>query len=38
VENVAKKCAQNFLVREPEGKRPLGDLGVDEILKWILKK
>jgi hypothetical protein len=28
-----------ILVQKPEGKRPLGDLGVDgRILKWISRK
>jgi hypothetical protein len=33
------KCVQN-LVGKPEGKRPLGRLGVDRriLLKWILGK
>jgi hypothetical protein len=35
-----KRGAYRILVGRPQGKRPLGDLGVDEkiILKWIFKK
>jgi hypothetical protein len=34
-----RKGAYRVLVRKPEGKRPLGNLGVEGIiLKWMFKK
>jgi hypothetical protein len=36
--NIQQRSAYIFVVEKREGKSTLGDLGVDGILKWILKK
>jgi hypothetical protein len=37
VKNIDKKCDQ-YLSLEPEERRKLWDVGIGQILKWILKK